>query len=147
MTERHFRLLIILNWVLIIITFVLIFALEYTLPTVLRHYLQAQAEAPLSLRDGLIFGIGFLFFLVYVAATIGLYLFKAWARSLFLISTAAGYLITPFIGPIVEPAIATVFNYLVSFVGGMILAVIYYTPISSRFERTDSSSTDVAFNP
>jgi hypothetical protein len=133
--------------VLFVAGFILSLTLEYTLPPVLQDYLRAQAEAPLTLYHGLFYGFALLFFGAYVVATIGLYFFKSWSRRLYLISTAVGYLLTPFLGPIVEPAIATAINYLVSLIGGMILVVIYFTPLSSRFERADSLPTVDAVNP
>jgi hypothetical protein len=52
-----------------------------------------------------------------------------------LISTVLGLLLTPFFGPVVDAGWGTAFDYAAMIVSGVILALVYFSPLKSLYER------------
>jgi len=81
------------------------------------------------------------FIALIISGYIGLFFFKRWARTISLITTFVGLAVAPFFGPQLSSAIAGPMFYASSIVWGAILAIAYYSPLSSRFGANNS------FNP
>jgi LytS/YehU family sensor histidine kinase len=71
----------------------------------------------------------------WLTGLIGLFRFKAWARSLSLYVTLAGFFAYPFMGPSVLSGLESALFDAVSTIWGGILALSYFSAVSERFER------------
>jgi hypothetical protein len=67
------------------------------------------------------------------AGVIGLFLFKQWGRSLSLYSTALGFFLFPFFGPVVSSGVSYALDEAAITLWGAALAVAFFSPISERF--------------
>lgn len=72
-------------------------------------------------------------FIGVLAGYIGMFFFKAWARTLSLITTAAGTALILFLGPALSTAAEGVFFEASSLLWGGALALAYFSPVSARF--------------
>ena len=72
---------------------------------------------------------------VWLAGLVGLLLFKRWGRTLSLYSTLAEFLVYPFQGPSVSSALESTFLEASILVWGAVLALAYFSTVSTRFER------------
>ena len=75
---------------------------------------------------------------VIVSTYAGLFLFKRWARTLAIIITLVGVATAPFFGPQLASALAGTVFYASSVLWGAILAIAYFSPLSSRFGANNS---------
>ena len=80
--------------------------------------------------------IGYAFFACYGVISIGLVLFKKWARSGFVVLTVLSVLTSPFWGLSVLYGYESALSYMLVLGDGAILAIIYLTGISNEFETT-----------
>lgn len=71
--------------------------------------------------------------IVVLASTIGLFFFKPWARTLALYSTLIGFALYLFLGPSVCSALASALTEASYLAFGAVLAVAYYSPLSTHF--------------
>ena len=85
------------------------------------------ANLPLSMSIILPLAIG------SVAGLIGMFMFKPWARTFSLVFTVAGLILLPFMGTVVLSQVDYVMSELAAMVWGAILALAYYSPVSSLF--------------
>ena len=122
--KAKIRTLVVLQVVLLIIYLVSTFALESRLPAQLQEYLIQDLESDLSISEIVVFIIGGIFFLAELVALLGLFLFKTWARRLYVISIAGTYIVVPIIGPIVDHAFAYTIDSASALVTGMTLALL-----------------------
>jgi hypothetical protein len=67
------------------------------------------------------------------AGVIGLFLFKRWGRALSLYSTALGFFLFPFFGPVVSSGVSYALDEAAITLWGAALAVAFFSPISERF--------------
>jgi hypothetical protein len=74
----------------------------------------------------------YLIVVAYIAASVGLMLFKKWARVLFLCLTIGTIVLTPFLGFTVTPALDASIGYIVSLADGAILALAYFTSVANE---------------
>ena len=67
-------------------------------------------------------------------ATVGLYLFKPWARTAAVVVTIAALPLYVLLGPIVQSGWATMLIESSSTLWGVVLAMAYFSPLSERFQ-------------
>jgi hypothetical protein len=102
MKEKYFKYVLSLSWIILIIGTVVDILTENTLDPLLREYIQKQSESyQFSYVEIIVF---FVLFASLIASYIGLYLWKKWARILFISTFIAGYFLTPFYP---EPSISS----------------------------------------
>lgn len=81
--------------------------------------------------------LAFIVFVPLAVATLaglaGMFLFKPWARRFSLYATLAGLCVMPFLGTSVMSWLDSILWECASLVWGAILALAYYSPLSSRF--------------
>ena len=75
------------------------------------------------------------------ASWIGLVSGWRFARTLFLVSSATWVLHTLVAGPSVRTSVGAMFGVLDAMVGGVIIGLVYFSDLSSRFERRASGTT------
>lgn len=71
-----------------------------------------------------------------VASLVGLFLFKAWSRTLSIYVTLIGYVLVAFFGPTLSSALEDALWGISDLLWGAALALAYFSPIASRFEPT-----------
>lgn len=76
---------------------------------------------------------------IYVVASIGLY--AAWrpARFMYLVYVLFLILVVPMIGPMVETGLAYAAGLCATTLSGMILGVVYWSPLREQFEKARST--------
>jgi hypothetical protein len=134
-SPRNFRRLILLYVALIVAEI----AVAAFAPT---GYSQALSEAfdtepPPALVDnlGLLLAVGLPLAAAAMAGIIGLYMFKAWGRLLSLVSTIGGLIVIAFTGPALYSAAEYLLWEASALVWGAVLALSYYSPVATHFER------------
>jgi hypothetical protein len=132
---RLFRGALIAEWILALSAAVVAIATQPLLPPELRAYLDGQADAPLNGRDLLEIAIGIIFLGLAASSTVGLFLFKRWARRLFVALTVTGFIPIVVLGPTVETGAATALAEMATLLSGIILALIYGSPVRDHFEK------------
>ena len=133
---RFYRIALVAEWVLALGAAAIGIATEPLLAPELRAYLDRQAGAPLTALDliGTVAGLAFLG--LAVAATVGLFRFRNWARRLFLLLTLFGFVPVVAMGPTVETGAATALAEAATLLSGVILALVYWSPVRDRFENS-----------
>jgi hypothetical protein len=134
MTKTTFRRLIILWWSVGLVCIVVTLSTQKYLPSELSSYLAAKANAdptPIELT-GIIIGVALL--VALIIGSIGLYLFKAWSRDLFLLTNVLGLFLTPFFGPSVMSEWASGICYVSSLLTGGLLFSLYLAPMKGVFQ-------------
>jgi hypothetical protein len=134
-----FRLALIASLVISIVGSAVDFVFPSLLPAPLQEYLKAnwnaELEKGLNPWDLVILIIGIPFLLLTIASYIGLFLWKNWARQLCLILAIIGCLMMPFLGAQVYSALAFTLYSISSIIGGLILGMLYFSPIAEKFAR------------
>lgn len=134
MSRQKFRLLIILSWLLAVGAAIFSFSTERMLPPELKSYLDTQANTPITMPDMILTIISVVYLIFHFMVSVGLFLFKRWAKALFLPLLAIGSILIIPLGPYVDTGWATFLYYLCNLLDGITLAVVYFSPISRMFE-------------
>ena len=101
--------------------------------TQIMHDMAQGYGAPFYDESGLIY---FVFIALWLTATLGLFLFKAWGRSLFVWTYAITFLYHLFSGLAVHYAFEYELYLLSTLCDGAALALAYTDPLKHRFERS-----------
>jgi hypothetical protein len=135
MSRRVFRLLLIANWVLIIAAVFAHFISQRALPAELRGWLQAyQRDPQYQVSSGKVL-LDLFYIAIQLAVTIGLFTFKRWAKSLLIPVTVLGYLVVGASRVNVDLQWVVSLKSIVSEVYGMIIALVYFSPINREFAK------------
>lgn len=127
------RLCVALELALIVISIVLSMVLQPFLPEPLRAWL-AQNEQQLRPADLALFALFVPLLIALVVASVGLLLLKRWAAWLYLYVNVLGLLLVPFTGPTVEHAVAETFSEAGTMLGGVVLALAFFSDAIRRDE-------------
>lgn len=85
----------------------------------------------------LVFGLGIVALVLYVACLYGLYRFRSWAPRLSVVGTVVAMAIFPLSGAFAQSGAAISASYLASYLWGAALVLAYVPPISAKFRRHD----------
>ena len=77
--------------------------------------------------------------LISVVSFVGLYFFKSWGRTLSFYTTLAAFPLSLLVGPSVEGSIESALFEVSTLLWGAILALAYYSPLTSKFVTLRSS--------
>ena len=144
MTKGQFRWVITASIVATTLGIMADFIMLASLPEPLRDYLNAQSEADLTIRDAIVAVVSLLFLVAWVVAIIGLYCFWQFARPLMVICCIGGIIVSVAIGPTVQSGLTTAFYDVSTILSGMILALIYTTPVRTWFEKPEVNGFEPA---
>lgn len=136
-----FRAVLIAGLIFAIIAGVAGFSLSDTLPPTLQDYL-AQVEDEDIFEDEDILDGETIFFLIAALvmpillpiSTIGLWKFKPWARTLYVVITMAFIPFYPVLGPVVMNGWEAMFNDIALMLDGILIAMMFTGEISQRFK-------------
>ena len=99
-----------------------------TLPTVLQEYLLQTSEVETS--DSV--GIYIVFTVLLLISVIGIWTYKNWARYLYLILIFGSFFLLN--EPTVMNPIESILDYLSSLAEGILIALMFFTPLSNDFK-------------
>lgn len=133
MSRQKFRLIIIIHWLLVVAYTIILFATENLLPSELRSYLDTQANTSITAYEIVFLIFGIVYFIFCVALSVGLFLFKRWAKNIILPSVVIGSLLILASGPCVETEWTSFFGYILNLFDGIIFALVYLSPVSRMF--------------
>ena len=137
--DIFFRRLIIFSVATSLTSLLLDMLVPNSLPITLQHAYDMHADEHFGSMNTAFLLAGFAYicivFLVAIAATIGLYFFKAWARTASLWTTIIAAPMFPLVGVLVESGWAAMFTYASTIAWGAVLAVAYFSDVSRHFEQ------------
>ncbi len=136
MTSRLFRQLILAWWSLGIVCIAVTLITQRFLPTELVNYLDSVGKRDPTFIEWTAIGLGLGLFLVVVVASVGVFRFRRWGRSLFLWSHVLVLIPSVLVGESIMSGWAATFNYLYSILTGGILFTMFLPPIALFFEET-----------
>ena len=139
--KRIFRFLIVLEWGLVISGVIIGLISEPYLPIELRQYIEISDNVPLSILD---YGV-FLFVIINIIASVGLFIFWHHARIIYLLICILGFFLSGLYGPYVESGWESAFSFASEILTGVIIALIYFSPIKDYFQKseyTQANSSD-----
>ncbi|QDP02569.1 hypothetical protein [Thalassotalea sp. PS06] len=140
MTEKTtLRLLLTMVWINLIAAVFSNIVFTDTLPQPLQLYLIEQDRQELNLVE-MISALSVL--LAMIIATIGVWIFKPWGRTLWLLTIIAGYLIPPYLTPTLYNGIESYFMDFTMMLDGAILAMLYLSSARSLFDRNETNSLE-----
>ena len=145
MTPRIFRGLLVAHIVSGLLSIVLYFVLQPTLPPPLRDYVASESAADLTTRDLVLLPVALVYLLLWLSALSGLFRLAAWSRPLTVVLLGTGALCMPMFGPAsVEPTVSTALAHVSSQLVGAVLAVSYLSPASAWFHNNPRRMRSVA---
>jgi len=109
------------------------------LPPELRAYVEAANDAPLTPTEVVAGSLGVLSGVAALVACFGLWRFRLWGRPLAVIATALGLAAGLGFGPAVQSVWAQFVYDTGGLLWGALLAVSYWSALSDRFVRVNSS--------
>ncbi|WP_217523153.1 hypothetical protein [Vibrio metschnikovii] len=140
-----FRVILISGLVTSIVGIIAGFSLSETLPPILQEYL-LQAEKKEVSNFEMVFllvaSLALLALLVLLpVSTAGLWKFKRWARTLYIVISIVFIPLSIFVGPIVMNSWEAMFNEIAILLEGILIAMIFMGPISEKFKHVAVTKT------
>tara|TARA_R110002049_G_C8775957_1_gene530278 strand:+ start:47 stop:502 length:456 start_codon:yes stop_codon:yes gene_type:complete len=126
-TTRNIQALAKVQLILIVVYVVSSILLESLLPPLLQEYLNNEFERESTSFENVIFGVGLLALLVYLAALWGIIKVEVWAKNGYIYSTIVLFICSLGLGPIVDHVFAAGVSYLGAVVTGMLIALLLCT--------------------
>lgn len=138
MLRRNFQILVASSQVLAIAIVFVQYVTESSLPPELLGYLHSYETILIPDRFALLELLTNVPFLIQtslgILAAVGLILFRAWGRSVFLVSIVTELALSVLSGPYVSTGWTGLVAYIYTIAEGAILALIYLSPIKEMFE-------------
>ena len=134
-SKNFLRILIVVEISLGIISVVVSLLTESALPEPLRAFVKAESEAEMAVGTMIMIATTIPLLILFFMSSIGLIFFWRPARIVYLTATVAGLLLTPFFGPYVDAGWGTAFDEAAILVSGVILALIYFSPLKDLYEK------------
>jgi hypothetical protein len=126
MSIKKFRLILALYLAFVVLAIVGHVVGAPNLPPPLREFVAAADKT-----TWMVSWLGVAYLMMASISCIGLFLFKNWARLLFVVATLVGAM--PWDGPTVYPAMKYLFINLEFVLAGVIIALSYFSPVRGRF--------------
>jgi len=135
---RTFRIILLLLIACMFLGGINVILSRHALPPELQTYEHSVAAADrasgrLALEGVISGGV----ILAYIVAIIGLYRFWSFARPLFVIVIIVGLILTLSFGPRIQTRPEASFDDAVSVLEGVVIALLYWSPIREKFVRTN----------
>jgi hypothetical protein len=122
--RSRFRGLLVAYWLLFAIAAVLT---KSGLPPELRTYVESHPFTRVQA------GAGAVALLLSIFITIGLFLYKSWARYAYVGLLIASYLLTPWTSPLVESKWIISCYFLLNTISGALVVAMFWSPVSTEF--------------
>jgi hypothetical protein len=114
--------------------------LRKSLPEPLAFYLESEDARDWSAFDWTVSGLAFVLLVATVVSLFGLWWLKNWARLLYTASSIVAVPFLPLLGPVVSHGLASAVTDAAAMLGGMVLALIWFSDLSKDFIHRRSSS-------
>jgi len=134
-TLRLFRVLICAQMAIVALAIAASVRLEKTLPEALQAYLRAQQDAPFDTKE---VGVGASAVVLLAGLVVAwIALLRSWRIGpwFYLATTIGGVVLTLAAGPTVATAIETTLDTASAAIGGVILAMAFFSDVAPRFRR------------
>jgi hypothetical protein len=135
LSKQNLRILIVAEIVLAVAAGVVSYATWSLLPEPLLMYLREEVRGPMTPKQVVQFGIGSLYVLVFLVASIGLFLCWRPARILYLFTAIISVLLTPFFGPHVDAGWGQMLTEASQVLSGGIIALVYFSQLKELYEN------------
>lgn len=135
MTQRQFRILLIVDCLVAVIYLTCALASPSYLPPELRAYVEGPPTVEFSWQDALLLTGVVAMLILSVVTTVGLWRFRRWAREARLWCNLV-ILVSPSLGPVVVTGLAYTVATLSVMIEGGILALVYLSPVAAWFTGT-----------
>lgn len=138
MTIRLFRFILTICWITECGAIIAALMAHRVLPPELWPYLSSQMHKPLMWNNYIVLIMSFTSLLASFVSYIGLYFWKTWARTLFMLVVIAGFLIQALsTNPVVFSALVNMFYSTNCFFTGLLIGCMFFCPeIKGKIERT-----------
>ena len=131
--ETVLRHLVVWQWVLAGLS-ILIFQLEVErLPFLLREYAAAEAARPATATDAVVGWLTLLWAAGSLVASVGVFMLRRWARSLFLVMALLGCALQALLEPSVTTGWSVAAETGAQVLVGVTLGVVYFSPVRGYF--------------
>lgn len=107
---------------------------DFLLPSELSAYLAADTAREATTGELILVAVGVAWLALVLGSSIGLLFSWPPARPLYLVATIASFALGLFFGPVVASAWESTAGDLQTLINGMILALIYFSPLKEEFE-------------
>lgn len=135
-----FRFVLIAGLIFTIIGVVAGISLSDTLPAVLQDYLAQVENEGMSSGEVIFWLLTLLALLLLLPiSTIGLWKFKSWARTLYVVITVTFIPFYPVIGPVVMNGWEAMFSDIALILEGVLLAMMFTGEVSQKFNASKSA--------
>jgi len=130
-----FRVVLILGLIFSIISIVAGISLSDTLPPILQDYLLQLENEELSATEVILFLTATPMILtLLIVSTIGLWNFKSWARTLYVVISVAFIPLYPVIGPVIMNGWEAMFYDMELILKGVLIAMMFTGEVSQKFK-------------
>ena len=140
MTKTQFRIGLAGSMALAALAWVATAIGEPTLPAPLREYVEQRRNADPTTMEWVVFALAVPLIIAMIKSWIALFRFRWWARRATVGTSVAATMTLSFMGPTVEPGIATALNYASSMLFGAVLAMAYCSPAALWFDASRPSA-------
>jgi hypothetical protein len=134
---RLFRTLIFVQMAIVALAIAASVRLEKTLPAALQSYLRARQDAPFDAKEVGVGGAAIILLAGMVAAWVALLRFWRVGPWFYLATTIGGVVLTLAAGPTVTTAIETALDTSSAAIGGVILAMAFFSDVAAGFRRPE----------
>ena len=137
-TTSLFRVVLISSLIAMAIALVAGLNLAETLPLTLQDYLIQIENEEMSGGEAILGLFAIVILLIALPiSTVGLWKFKPWARTLYVVITIAFIPFYPVLGPVVMNAWEAMFSDLSLILEGVLIAMMFIGPVSDKFKSVD----------
>jgi len=133
--ETVLRHLVVWQWILACLSIV-IFQLEVPrLPFLLQEYAAAEAARPATVADAMVGWLTLLWAIGSLAASVGVFALRRWARPLFLVMALLGCVLQALLEPSVTTGWSVAAETAAQVLVGVSIGVVYFSPVRGHFAR------------
>ena len=133
-TRTQFRVLLGLSWVLLVLAVSAYFIAKKSLPAELLRWLNDYNSSPQTRISEYRLLIDLLYLAINIVVAAGLFYFKRWAKALYIPIIVFGLALLLNERISIEPEWSRAVSVLANISNGVILALIYCSPVSRMFE-------------
>lgn len=83
--------------------------------------------------------VTYIIFAAYLVVTVGLYLFKSWARKAFVILAVSSLIATLLSGMSIQTGVEALLNQITTLTDGALFVILYFTSVASKFSGNESA--------
>ena len=133
--ETVLRHLVVWQWILACLSIV-IFQLEVErLPFLLQEYAAAEAVRPATMADAVVGWLTLLWAVGSLAASVGVFALRRWARPFFLVMALLGCVLQALLEPSVTTGWSVAAETGAQVLVGVTIGVVYFSPVRGHFAR------------